>query len=280
MTWSSEELDLDAYLARTGYDGTALAPDLETLRALMRAHVASIPFENLEVALGRSVPLDLKSLQAKLVGRRRGGYCYEQNSLFAAVLERIGFQVAGRGARIRASGPGLRPVTHAVLVVTVDGEPWLADTGFGASGILEPVPLLHGAEVVQGGWTFGITLEDEGIHVLRTLGPEGWADLYAFAPASLYPADFTVMNHYSSTHPQSRFVGQVVAQLPGPHVRRALVRDELNVSRTDGTHERRIVPASELTSVLEGVFGIQVDAEDAARLRALRALNERSRGCR
>ncbi|MFF3459980.1 arylamine N-acetyltransferase [Streptomyces sp. NPDC002730] len=277
MTWSSEELDLDAYLARTGYDGAALAPDLETLRALMRAHVASIPFENLEVALGRSVPLDLKSLQAKLVGRRRGGYCYEQNSLFAAVLERIGFQVAGRGARVRASGPGLRPVTHAVLVVTVDGEPWLVDTGFGASGILEPVPLRDGTEVVQAGWTFGITLEDEGIHVLRTLRLEGWADLYAFAPQSLYPADFTVMNHYSSSHPQSRFVGQVVAQQPGPEVRHALVRDELSVSRSDGTHERRIVSAGELTAVLEEIFGIQLDAEDAARLRAL---SERSGECR
>ena len=275
MIWSSEELDLDAYLARIGYTGP-VAADLETLRALQRAHVAAIPFENLDVALARHVPLDLKSLQAKLVGRRRGGYCYEQNSLFAAVLERIGFQVAGRGARVRASAARRRPVTHAVLVVTVDGEPWLADTGFGGAGILEPVHLRDGVVVQQGGWTYGISMEDEGIHVLRTLGPEGWADVYAFAPQTLYPEDFTVMNHYSSTHPQSRFVGQVVAQKPGPQVRHALLRGELSVSHTNGTNERRRVPPGELMSVLNEIFGIELDTEDAARLRALSELNEQS----
>lgn len=98
MTWSGEELDLDAYLARIGHQG-AIAPDLETLRGLQRAHVASIPFENLEVALGRQVPLDLKSLQAKLVGRRRGGYCYEQNALFC---RRVGAR------RIRSRGLSAR----------------------------------------------------------------------------------------------------------------------------------------------------------------------------
>ncbi|MEV6395831.1 arylamine N-acetyltransferase [Streptomyces sp. NPDC051907] len=265
MTWNSEDLDLDAYLARIGYEGEP-APDLETLRALQRAHVAAIPFENLEVALGHQVPLDLKSLQAKLVGRRRGGYCYEQNSLFAAVLERIGFTVAGRGARVRANGAALRPVTHAVLAVTVEDRLWLADTGFGAQGITEPMPLQDGAQVEQGGWSYGIRVESEGIHVLTTLGAEGWSDLYAFSPQTLYPADFMVMNHYSSSHPQSRFVGQVVAQRPGREVRTALVRDGLTLSRPDGTVERRSVPVDELIAVLAGTFDIELDAAEAAAL--------------
>ncbi|MCX4819823.1 arylamine N-acetyltransferase [Streptomyces sp. NBC_01142] len=273
MTWNGAELDLDAYLSRIEYDGE-IAADVETLRALQRAHVAAIPFENLEVALGREVPLDLKSVQAKLVGRRRGGYCYEQNSLFAAALERIGFTVAARGARNRASGRGVRPVTHAALVVTVDGQPWLADTGFGALGILEPMPLRDGVEVRQGAWTYGIALEDEGIHVLRTLGEEGWADLYAFAPQTLFPGDFTVMNHYSSSHPQSKFVGQVVVQRPGPEVRRTLVRSELTVSRADGTNEHRTVSAGELAEVLEGVFGIELDAADSAALVRMHSAGE------
>ncbi|MFI6645116.1 arylamine N-acetyltransferase [Streptomyces sp. NPDC050504] len=268
--WSGEELDLDAYLRRIGYGGNGGAeepvPDLETLRALHRAHVAAIPFENLEVALGRPVPLDLKSLQAKLVGRRRGGYCYEQNSLFAAALERIGFAVEGRGARNRTRGTALLPVTHALLVVTVDGEPWLCDTGFGAQGILEPVPLRAGVRVEQGAWSFGIEAEDEGILVLRTLRPEGWVDLYAFAPQRLYPGDFTVMNHYSSTHPRSSFVGQVVVQRPGERTRVRLVRDELTVTSPDGARELRRVPEGELVQVLDSVFGIELDAEDRAQL--------------
>ncbi|MFF1508404.1 arylamine N-acetyltransferase [Streptomyces sp. NPDC058326] len=267
--WSGDELDLDAYLARIGYeverDGE-LAPDVRTLTALHRAHVGAVPFENLDVALGRPVPLDLKSLQDKLVARRRGGYCYEQNSLFAAVLERIGFTVAGRGARNRSRGADLPPVTHALLVVTIAGEQWLADVGFGWQGPLEPVPLRDGVLVEQSGWTFGIGAEDEGIHVLRSLRPQGWTDLYAFSPQTLYPGDFTVMNHYSSSHPESRFLGQVVAQRPGVDVRRALVREVLSTVRTDGVTEERTVSAAELIATLETEFGIELDDEERAGL--------------
>ncbi|MFE2013753.1 arylamine N-acetyltransferase [Streptomyces sp. NPDC059491] len=270
--WSGDELDLDAYLARIGYDagrGGELRPDLATLTALHRAHVLAVPFENLDVALGREVPLDLKSLQAKLVDRCRGGYCYEHNSLFAAALERIGFTVAGRGARNRSRGPALTPVTHALLVVTVEGEPWLADVGFGWQGPLEPVPLRDGARVEQDGWTFGIGVEDEGVHVLRALRPQGWTDLYAFAPQALYPGDFTVLNHYSSSHPLSRFLGQVVAQQPGTDTRRALVRDTLSTLRPDGAAEERVVAVDDLITVLEADFGIELDAEERAGLERL-----------
>ncbi|MGW6390007.1 arylamine N-acetyltransferase family protein [Streptomyces sp. NPDC055103] len=270
--WSGDELDLDAYLARIGYDigrDGELTTDLRTLRAVHRAHVRSIPFENLDVALGRQIPLDLKSLQAKLVRRRRGGYCYEQNSLLAAALERIGFPVAGRGARNRTRGATLLPVTHALLVVEAEGEQWLADAGFGWQGPLEPVPLRDGARVEQGGWTFGAETEDEGIRVLRSLRPQGWADLYAFSPQTLYPGDFTVMNHFSSSHPASRFLGQVVAQRPGVGVRSALVRETLTTVRADGVTEERVVSVDELAATLEADFGIEIDDEERAGLERL-----------
>ncbi|MCX5393651.1 arylamine N-acetyltransferase [Streptomyces sp. NBC_00094] len=270
--WSGDELDLDAYLARIGYDvdrDGELSPDLRTLTALHRAHVRSIPFENLDVALGRQVPLDVKSLQAKLVRRRRGGYCYEQNSLFAAALERIGFGVAGRGARNRTRGAALLPVTHALLAVETEGQQWLADVGFGWQGPLEPVPLRDGARVEQGGWTFGIGREADGIHVLRSLRPQGWTDLYAFSPQTLYPGDFTVMNHFSSSHPESRFLGQVVAQKPGPEVRRALVRETLSTVWANGAGEERIVTVGELAATLKADFGIEIDEEERAGLERL-----------
>ncbi|MFF2567186.1 arylamine N-acetyltransferase [Streptomyces sp. NPDC058084] len=263
--WGGEELDLDAYLARIGYSG-GLTPDLATLRALHRAHVEAIPFENLDVALGRRISLDVKDLEAKLVGRRRGGYCYEQNGLLAAALERIGFQVAGRGARNRTRGDALTPITHALLVVTVDGEQWLADAGFGWQGPLEPVPLTDGARVEQDGWVFGVGREAEGVHVLRTLRPEGWTDLYSFAPHALYPVDFELMNHYSSSHPRSRFLGQVVAHLPGAEIRRALVRDRLTSTRVDGGPEERRVEPAELAGTLAEIFGIELDDEEVGGL--------------
>ncbi|WP_328308771.1 arylamine N-acetyltransferase [Streptomyces sp. NBC_00442] len=267
--WNGQDVDLDAYFARIGYDGDA-SPTLDTLRALHRAHVAAIPFENLNAALGRPVPLDVKSLMGKLVGQARGGYCYEQNSLFAAVLERLGFTFAARGARVRRRDvSSLTPVTHALLIATVDGQPWLCDTGFGHQGPLEPVPLRGGAVVEQGGWTFGIKTENDGIQVLRTGRPGGWTDLYAFAPQPLYPVDFTVMNHYSSSHPRSRFVGQVVVQRAAPGVRRALVRDEFTTSRTDGTMDWRSVSADELGRLLSETFDIVMEQDDLAQLGAL-----------
>ncbi|MBO0515482.1 arylamine N-acetyltransferase family protein [Streptomyces beijiangensis] len=265
MTWSGEQVDLEAYFARIGHQGETAAT-VATLRALHRAHVASIPFENLDVALGREVPLDLKSLQDKLVRQRRGGYCYEQNSLLAAVLERLGFAVAARGARVRTRGPGLLPVTHALLVVEAGGEQWLVDAGFGAQGVREPVPLHEGVQVEQDGWGFGIERGDEGISVLRSLRQEGWTDLYAFAPQTLYPADFTMMNHYSSTHPLSKFVGQIVAQryLPGERV--VLVRDQLTIVRTDGSSDQRTVSVRDIPDILRSVFGIELSPEDSAEL--------------
>ncbi|MFI0982852.1 arylamine N-acetyltransferase [Streptomyces sp. NPDC021093] len=266
-TWGGEQIDLDAYLTRIGYDGERAATR-EVLHAVHRAHVTAIPFENLEVALERPVHLDLKRLQQKLVGQRRGGYCYEQNSLLAAVLERLGFEVAGRGARNRTRGDALLPVTHAVLVVRVEGEQWLVDCGFGWQGPLEPVPLRAGAEVRQSdGWTFGIGAEDEGIMVLRSLRAEGWADLYAFAPQTLYPGDFTVMNHYSSTHPRSSFVGKAVAHRIAPDARYGFVADTLRTGRADGSFTERPVAPDELTDVLKEVFGIELGDGDAAAVR-------------
>ncbi len=96
--WRSEQLDVDAYLERVGYDGD-LKPTAETLRGLHRAHVAAIPFENLDIVLGRGISLEMDAMQDKLIRRDRGGYCYEHNLLFAALLERIGFAVSRLTAR-------------------------------------------------------------------------------------------------------------------------------------------------------------------------------------
>ncbi|MCZ4119350.1 arylamine N-acetyltransferase family protein [Streptomyces sp. H39-S7] len=274
--WGGDRLDLDAYLERTGYTG-ALDPTVKTLRGLHRAHVAAITFENLDVALDREVRLDPDSVQRKLVTERRGGYCYEQNSLFAAVLERLGFAVTAHGARVRTAGPALRPITHVLLRVVVDGAEWLADTGFGGLGPMEPVELRVGTPTWQGGWAFEVAEEAGGVRVLRSLGARGWSDLYAFAPNPLYPVDVVVLNHYTSTHPLSRFTGQLVVQRATPQARYVLVRDELTVTRpgaADGAEERRKVAPEDLARVLESTFGLVLDAADAERLSRLAAHGE------
>ncbi|MFH8349003.1 arylamine N-acetyltransferase [Streptomyces sp. NPDC018045] len=265
-TWSGGQLDLDAYLARTGYAGERV-PTVAALRELHARHAATFAFENLEIVLGRPVPLDLKSLQEKMVGRRRGGYCYEQNLLYAAALDRFGFRLSGLGARIRMGETKIRPVTHALLKVELDGEEWITDVGFGGEALLEPVPLRDGVEVRQGGWTFGLVREGEdGTWVLRSRHEDGWFDLYAFGPEARHPADYGVFNYYISTHPRSPFTGRMVIQQPGPDLRRTLIGTELTLTRPDWSRVVRQVPPEEIPAVLEADFGLALDERDAADL--------------
>ncbi|MEU1672850.1 arylamine N-acetyltransferase [Streptomyces roseifaciens] len=265
FVWGGGDLDFDAYLARIGVGGT-VRPDLATLRAVHRGHVAAFPFENLEILLGRPILLDVKALQDKMVAQRRGGYCYEQNLLFAAVLERIGFSFTGIGARIRMGSDKLRPVTHMALKVEADGEQWLCDVGFGGEGLLEPLPFRDGIQAGQGGWTFGIERESQDVRVLRSLHPEGWFDLYAFGPEERFPVDYTVMNHYISTHPHSPFVSRVVVQQTEPGIRRSLVGSMLVTARPDGSEEQREVRVAELVEVLAREFRIGLGEADGVTL--------------
>lgn len=270
MNWNGEDLDLDAYLARIGFTGE-VKPDLDTLRALHRAHIAAIPFENLEIMLGRPVDLGLAALQAKLVRQRRGGYCYEQNLLFAAVLERIGYPVKGLGARVRVGATALRAVTHMLTRVTVeDGQEWLCDVGFGAQGLREPIPLRDGIEARQGPWTFGLMSEDPGVLVLCSLRPGGWEEIYAFTLEGRYPVDYVVMNHYTSTHPRSAFTHRPVVQRAAVDSRRSLIGMRMSVELPDGTRDERDVQEGELIDLLAREFGIELSDEDAARLTRMR----------
>lgn len=150
--WSGELLDLDAYLARIGYDGP-LEPTLKVLHGLQRAHTTGIPFENVHAVLGRDLPLDLPSIEARLVRDRRGGYCFEHVLLFAAAVERLGFHVTGMIGRVSLGAPKVLPATHGLLAVTArdDDRLWLCDVGYGA-GPLGPIELADGAHVAYDGW--------------------------------------------------------------------------------------------------------------------------------
>ncbi|MGH2943207.1 MAG: arylamine N-acetyltransferase family protein, partial [Solirubrobacteraceae bacterium] len=243
--WEVERLDLDAYLDRIGYAGVP-APDAATLRALHRAHAAAIPFENLDVVLGRGIALDLDSVQDKLVRRPRGGYCFEHNLLFAAVLERLGYAVTRLAARVQPDRAGLR--THMLLRVVADGEPWLADVGFGAS-LLEPLALEPGA-TTQGGWSYRLDRAGADGWLLRSGGADGWTQLYAFTGEPQRPIDYAVANHYTATHPRSPFVGQFVVLRTEPGVKYVLRGRELTTTRPGGGVETRAIAVEELADVL------------------------------
>lgn len=260
--WETDRLELDGYLERIVYAG-ALAADAGTLRSLHRAHAATIAFENLDVVLGRTIELDLDRIQDKLVRRRRGGYCFEHNLLFAAVLERLGFGVTRLAARVQPSRAG--PRTHMLLSVVADGRPWLADVGFGAS-LLEPLPL-ESATVRQDGWTYRLDVADDGAWLLQSDQPDGWSEMYSFTREPQRPIDYAVYNHYTATHPRSPFVGRLVVLRTEPDVKYALQGQELTTTRPDGASETRHVLAHELPGVLADPFGIDLSTEEAAGLR-------------
>jgi N-hydroxyarylamine O-acetyltransferase len=260
--WEIDRLELDAYLERVGFAGRPGA-DVDTLHGLHRAHHGAIPFENVDIVLGRTIAVDLDSVQDKLVRRPRGGYCFEHNLLFAAVLERLGYAVTRLAARIRPSGAGAR--THMLLRVVVDGDPWLADVGFGAS-LLEPLPL-RAATACQGGWRYRLGPSDSGAWRLEGDEPDGWSDLYEFTLEPQRPIDYVVYSHYTSTHPRSPFVRQVVALRTEPHVRYALRGTELTTTRPDGAADSRSIDVDELPGLLADLFGVGLDPDEQAALR-------------
>jgi len=250
----SNGLDLDAYLARVG-GPRVLAPDLEGLRALHRAHCAAIPFENLDILLGRPIALDLPSLRAKLVDDRRGGYCFEQNTLFKAVLEAAGCRVTALAARVRAGATEVRPRTHMLLRVDLPEGPFVADVGFGGDGPVEPLPLASRGEA----WVSGVghrLREEEGQWVLEGHVDGAWADLYAFTLEPQHPVDFEMANHFTSTHPRSAFLLNLTAQRSWPE-KRALLRNRDLVVRENGSSTSTAIrDPDHLLEVLATVFGL------------------------
>jgi N-hydroxyarylamine O-acetyltransferase len=245
-------VDLTAYLERIAYAGDR-SPSRATLDALHLAHATHIPFENLDILLGRPIRLDPDSLQAKLVRDRRGGYCFEQNRLFAAALETLGFAVTTLAVRVRFGTSSILPRTHMLLQVDVDGIPLLADVGFGIFGLLMPVPLDEPGEWRQFAWTYRVARE-AGLYVLQLRTGGEWADLYAFTRERQYPVDYEMANHYTSTYPASRFVQAPIAQRSTPELRRML-RDRIySEHRGEAFTQRTLVDDDELLEVLADEF--------------------------
>ncbi|HEY3687771.1 MAG TPA: arylamine N-acetyltransferase [Streptosporangiaceae bacterium] len=263
--WHPERLDLDAYLARVGYTGPR-EPTAAALRALHRAHTEAIPFENLDIVLGREISVDLDDLQDKIVRRGRGGYCLEHAALFGAVLDRLGFPVVRLNARIAAADASkIRPRTHALLRVGTDGGPWIADVGFGF-GVPEPVPLADGAVSEQGPWAYRIERYGPGWRLLSREADGTWSPLHTFIEDPQHWVDYFTTNYFVSTHATSPFVGHAVAMRTTDAARTRLRGRELTTIAPDGRTDVRALDDDSLVAVLRGTFGIALPDDDAKAL--------------
>lgn len=260
--------DLDAYADRLGLDRAAFAvpPDLAQLARLQAAHLAAIPFENLEPRLGRPVSLALADLEDKLVRRRRGGYCFEQNSYLAAVLEALGFAVELLEARVRPQGVDVvLPRTHLVLSVDVTGARVLVDVGFGGDGPLVPVPF-DGTPTNEPGGTYRLVPEPGGTLVLQRQAPTGWVDLYAIEPRPVLAVDLEVANHYTATYPSSVFARTLTVQR-NDHGTRHILRARTYSFQAPG--EAAVVQEGlddgAVHSLLATQMGLDIDRDEVAR---------------
>ncbi len=262
--WNVEALDLGAYLRRIGYDGDTAANG-DTLAALHRAHLATVAFENLDIVLGRGVAVDLPSIQAKLVDRGRGGYCFEHGLLFAAALERLGFTVERLLARVGGTGDPPSPRTHMTLRVSADSRRWLADVGFG-SGLLEPLPFDDAGPHAHGGWTVELVKTGPAAWELRERRGDEWLTGYRFDDQPQHAADVVVANHYTSTHPSSPFVGQAVAVRKDRESIRRLVDRRFTLTRPDGSIDERELDDAEIVEALRGVFGLPLSDDEVAQV--------------
>jgi len=268
----SDAIDLAAYLQRIGYRDTP-RPDPPTLRALAVAHAAAIPFENLDPLCGVPVRLEHDALERKLLHEGRGGYCFEQNLLFAAALRTIGFQVRGLIARVLWNQPedAVTPQSHMLLRVEADGGSWLTDVGFGSMNLAGALQLEAGVAQATGLEPFRL-LEQGGEWRMQACVRGEWFTLYRFDLQPRELIDYVVANHYVSTYPASNFVQHLIAARTTRDGRLTLRDREFTVRRPGAEPERRTLRDGEaICRVLEQEFGLRLPDRPAL-LRRLDAL--------
>lgn len=251
-------LDVAAYADRLGYHGN-LDPSVETLRGLHEAHVLTVPFENLDVHLGRPISLDPSVLFRKIVHERRGGYCYELNGLFAVMLERLGFAVRRLMARVLSGAAPVRPRSHEVLLVEASGERWIADVGFGGNGLIAPMPLRDGHDERQHADRFRVMGHRDAEAPAFTLQHDlagSWHDLYEFTLEQYRPEDYIVANYYNSHSPDSLFVRHVICTKPTRQGRVMLLDQKLKIRTKDGTRQVAVAHPDDVRALLKEHFGI------------------------
>ena len=267
-------MDLDAYCRRIGLDGP-LAPDQATLDRVVFHHATSVPFENLDVLAGLGIRLDPEAIEEKIVHRRRGGYCFEQNALLMGALEAIGFQVTPMAARVRLQQPRsfTPPRTHMCLRVDIDGVPWLADVGIG--GLTPSAPLRLDTDRPQATRHETHRIVDEDglrLHQARSDPDAPWKDVYDITGESMPRVDREIANWWTSTNPTSKFRQNLLLALVRRDGTRIGMQNHVLTHRRGDVvlATREIVERAALGEALHREFGLRLDADarlDATNLR-------------
>jgi N-hydroxyarylamine O-acetyltransferase len=247
-------LNVPAYLDRVAYAGP-LAPRLEVLRNLHRAHLLNVPFENLDIAAGQKILCGENACIDKIVERRRGGFCYELNGAFAALLRAIGFQVTLLSARVpREDGSDGPEFDHLALRIDLE-KPWLADVGFGDS-FLEPLELRSGVEGSHDGRRYRVVDAGNSLHMERAERDGIWRRQYSFTLTPRSLNDFAAMCHYHQTSPESPFTRKIVCSKATPDGRITVADRRLILTRNGTREEHLLASDEERSAALKKYFEI------------------------
>nr|WP_315492190.1 arylamine N-acetyltransferase [uncultured Pseudomonas sp.] len=261
------------YLQRLGYDSPP-APTLETLAQLQLRHVCTFAFENLSVLAQLPVPLDLASIEQKVLFDGRGGYCYELNQMFLALLQELGFDARGITGRVVIGGPpdAHTPRTHRLSLVTLAGVRYISDVAFGGMVPSSPLQLDNLAPQATAHEPYRLTLKDGSYTLWAQVGEE-WRGLYVFDLQPQSHFDYELGNWYVSTHPDSPFIKQLKVALIGPGLRRTLNNGNYAVHHVGGDSEKRsITDVDQLLELLREAFGLRVPKHSQLRPRLAQLL--------
>jgi N-hydroxyarylamine O-acetyltransferase len=255
-------LDLDAYRRRIGFDG-APTPTVATLARLIERHAATIPFENIEVLAGRVPDLGRGALERKMVQGARGRYCYEQGTLFHAVLRRIGFDVAALEARVRAGVPAdvVTGRTHMALRVRIAGVDYLADVGFGGLAPTTPVRLDDESLTVDRVGAYRVVAVDDD-KLLQLVDGDESIDCYRIVASRPEHRDHELGNWFVATHPGSMLGRNLLAAIATPEGRLTLFNRKLTLRTPSGTEEHTLRSRAEFARVLASDFALALDDAD------------------
>lgn len=262
----SAPIDLDAYLARIGI-GVVPDADAAGLAAIQRAHRLAIPFENLDIRLGRGVSLDPAHVFEKLVHKRRGGYCFEQNQLFLRALTAMGFDARPLLGRVWLMATDIPPRNHTLNLVRINGEDWIADAGFGGS-YAPPMKLVDGSQAsAPDGADFRLSLTEDHGWLLERRGEEpigegasdSWQAQYSFTLDNVASIDLEMSNHWAATRPDTLFTTRSVVSMCLPSGFASLLDQHYKRRNGDQRVEADIESATAYRLRLNFVFGIVLD---------------------
>jgi N-hydroxyarylamine O-acetyltransferase len=256
MVPENKVMDIQAYLKRIEYEWP-LNRDFETLRQLHLAHLLHVPFENLSIHAHEPIVLNDAALFEKIVTRRRGGFCYELNGLFGALLREVGFEVAMLSAQVANNQAEFsRDFDHMTLMVILDGERWLADVGFGDS-FIEPLPLELNNKFQQREHRYRVVSNNQERLVLeRGSKNEDWQPQYRFSLQPYEYSDYAEMCAYHQVSPESHFTRQRICSRLTPSGRISLSDLRLIITENGARTERQVQNEDEYAEILRDRFGI------------------------